>query len=238
LRVPLSSIASGVAPLPPEAAHYVVRVHRLRPGDRLVVFDPDQAIEAEATLIEASPRGAAAEIGPLRPASLTPRRRMTLIQAVGKGDKMDAIVRDATELGVTRIIPALADRCLARPEADRAARWRRIAVEAARQCGRGDAPRIDAPMALAEARARARGVEEGLCLDPRAAVPLGARLRGLGAAAEVAFVVGPEGGLTEDEMAACAAEGFARVRLGRLTLRTETACAAALGALAALEEGG
>lgn len=240
LRVPLGPLAPGLVALPPETARYLTRVHRLRPGDRFLAFDPERALEAEATLASADRGGVAASLEAVRAASLIPRRRVTLIQCVGKGDKLDAVVRDATELGATRVIPALSARCVARPAADRAARWRRIAVEAARQCGRGDAPVVEAPAPLADAIERVRGAA-GACLDPRGEMPLGAWLREVTHAADVerelAFVVGPEGGLSEDEVEACAGAGFARVRLGRLTLRTETVCAAVLGALVALADG-
>jgi 16S rRNA (uracil1498-N3)-methyltransferase len=231
LRVPLGSIAPGVSALPAEAASYVVRVHRLREGDRFIVFDPELAIEADATLAAIGRRTAEVRIDDVRPASLRSERRVTWIQAVGKGDKMDAVVRDATELGATRVVPALSTRSVARPEEDRSRRWRRIAVEAARQCGRGDAPRIEPPMQLAAALALLGEGALGLCLDPYAPAPLGARLRALSPSMEAMFVVGPEGGLTPEEVAACAAAGFHRVRLGALTLRTETVCAAVLGAL-------
>ncbi|WP_437777336.1 RsmE family RNA methyltransferase [Sorangium sp. So ce1097] len=239
LRVPLGSIAAGVVALPAEAASYVVRVHRLREGDRFVVFDPELGIEADATLEAIGKRSAEARIDAPRPAALRPGRRVTWIQAVGKGDKMDAVVRDATELGATRIIPAISARSVARPGEDRAQRWRRIAVEAARQCGRGDAPRVDAPMSLAAALAEAHAAEGGalgMCLDPYAETPLGARLAALVPGMEAAFAVGPEGGFTPEELGVCAALGFDRVRLGALTLRTETVCAAALGALIAVSD--
>ncbi|MGK3959044.1 16S rRNA (uracil(1498)-N(3))-methyltransferase [Sorangium sp. So ce118] len=239
LRVPLGSIAAGVIALPPEAASYVVRVHRLREGDRFVVFDPELGIEADATLESIGRRGAEARIDAPRPAALRPGRRVTWIQAVGKGDKMDAVVRDATELGATRIIPAISARSVARPAEERSQRWRRIAVEAARQCGRGDAPRVDAPMSLAAALAAAGATEGGalgMCLDPYAETPLGARLAALTPGMEAAFAVGPEGGFTPEELGICAALGFERVRLGALTLRTETVCAAALGALIAVSD--
>jgi 16S rRNA (uracil1498-N3)-methyltransferase len=239
LRVPLGPLAPGLVALPPDTAHYLTRVHRLRPGDRFLAFDPERAQEAEATLASADRGGAAASFEAVRAASLVPLRRVTLIQCVGKGDKLDAVVRDATELGATRVIPALSARCVARPAADRAVRWRRIAVEAARQCGRGDAPVIEAPAPLAGAIERVRAAS-GACLDPRGDTPLGRWLRGAasdaGVERELAFVVGPEGGLSDDEVAACAGAGFARVRLGRLTLRTETVCAAVLGALVALAD--
>ncbi|WP_437809973.1 RsmE family RNA methyltransferase [Sorangium sp. So ce1078] len=239
LRVPLGSIAAGVIALPPETASYVVRVHRLREGDRFVVFDPELGVEADATLESIGRRSAEARIDAPRPAALRSGRRVTWIQAVGKGDKMDAVVRDATELGATRIIPAISARSVARPGEDRSQRWRRIAVEAARQCGRGDAPRVDAPMSLAAALAEARAAEGGalgMCLDPYAETPLGARLAALSPGVEAAFAVGPEGGFTPEELGVCAALGFERVRLGALTLRTETVCAAALGALIAVSD--
>ncbi|WP_437764470.1 RsmE family RNA methyltransferase [Sorangium sp. So ce281] len=242
LRVPLGAIAAGVIALPPEAASYVVRVHRLREGDRFVVFDPELGVEAEATLESIGRRGAEARIDAPRPAALRPGRRVTWIQAVGKGDKMDAVVRDATELGATRIIPAISARSVARPAEERSQRWRRIAIEAARQCGRGDAPRVEAPMSLAAALAEAgaapstEGGALGMCLDPYAETPLGARLAALSPGMEAAFAVGPEGGFTPEELGMCAALGFERVRLGALTLRTETVCAAALGALIAVSD--
>lgn len=238
LRVPLGSIAPGLSALPPEAASYVVRVHRLREGDRIVVFDPELGIEADATLAAIGRRTAEVQIDAPRAATLRPGRRVTWIQAVGKGDKMDAVVRDATELGATRIIPAISARSVARPADEKSRRWRRIAVEAARQCGRGDAPRVDAPVELAAAIAAVGEHASGMCLDPLGETTLGVRLRALAPAAEAVFVVGPEGGFSEEELGACAAAGFWRVRLGMLTLRTETVCAAVLGALLVVGEGG
>jgi 16S rRNA (uracil1498-N3)-methyltransferase len=164
-------------------------------------------------------------------------REVTLIQGACKGDKMDGIVRDATELGVTRIIPAITARSVARPDAARADRWRRIAVEAARQCGRGDAPIIDAPVALLDALAPGCGVTVALCLDPTAAIALGARLQIVAAATNVTILVGPEGGLDAAELDAASQAGFTRVRLGGLVLRTETVCAAVLGALVVWSDG-
>jgi 16S rRNA (uracil1498-N3)-methyltransferase len=158
---------------------------------------------------------------------------VVLIQGIGKGDKLDAIVRDATELGATGIVPAIGERSVARPDAARGARWRRIAVEAARQCGRGDAPAIAMPVSFTDA-VRAAGAVEALrlCLDPAAHQSLGSALAALAAQA-VTFAVGPEGGLTAAELAAAEAFGFTRVTLGPLVLRTETVCAAVLGALLA-----
>lgn len=241
LRVPLGSIEPGTVALPAEAVVYLVRVHRLRQGDRFVVFDPERALEADAELVHIDARsGASARIDDVRAASMRPPRRVTLIQGIAKGDKMDAIVRDATELGATRIVPAIAERSVARPsgETARVDRFRRIAVQAARQCGRGDAPVIEPPMPLAQAlTAFASGPDiTAICLDPRARDPLGARLLALPREAEITFVVGPEGGLSEAELDLCDRAGLARVALGPLVLRTETVCSAVLGALLVLSD--
>jgi 16S rRNA (uracil1498-N3)-methyltransferase len=229
LRIPLEALAPGPCELPSEAATYASRVHRLGPGDRVVVFDPARAVEADAEIAAVERRGVSVRVGELRPASLRPARAVTLIQGIGKGDKLDAIVRDATELGATRIVPALCARSVARPDAARSARWRRIAVEAARQCGRGDAPAIDAPTDFAAA---VREAAEALriCLVPGGEQPLGEALATLGARA-VVIAVGPEGGLTSEELAIAHDVGFAGVTLGPFTLRTETVCAAVLGAI-------
>ena len=233
LRVPFALTEAGLFSLPAEAANYVTRVHRLEIGDAFLAFDPDRAVEADAELVEVTKRGAVARIAVIRAASVRPARRVTLIQGSCKGDKMDGIVRDATELGVTRIIPAITARSVARPDAARADRWRRIAIEAARQCGRGDAPILDAPILLADALASGVASVPGaaLCLDPTATTTLGARLQIVAAATNVTILVGPEGGLDDDELDASARAGFTRVRLGGLVLRTETVCAAVLGAL-------
>jgi 16S rRNA (uracil1498-N3)-methyltransferase len=231
LRVPVDVVAPGPCTLAADTASYVSRVHRLGPGDRLVVFDPERGVEADAEITEATKRAVTVRVGAPRPAAQQARRAVTLIQGVGKGDKMDGIVRDATELGATRIVPALCTRSVARPDEARSARWRRIAVEAARQCGRGDAPVIAAPMGFAEAVREAReGVR--LCLDPRAEVGLGAALAEMGEGALV-MAVGPEGGFTDEELAAADEAGLTRVTLGGLVLRTETVCAAVLGAVLA-----
>jgi 16S rRNA (uracil1498-N3)-methyltransferase len=231
LRVPAEDLAPGERALPTEPSQYVARVHRRGAGDRLVLFDPDRAIEADAEIVDVDKRKVVVRVLATREAT-RPARSITLIQGVGKGDKMDAIVRDATELGATAIAPALCERSVARPDGSRAARWRRIAVEAARQCGRADAPIVAAPAPFQEA-IQARDGALRICLDPRADHALGDALSALDGSTAVALVVGPEGGLSPAEMEAAVAAGFSRVRFGAWVLRTETVCAAVLGAILA-----
>lgn len=240
LRVPLAGLAEGPCALPEDAARYVARVHRLGAGARFVGFDPERSVEADVELVAVDRRAVRIHVGPLRPAALGARPGLTLVQALGKGDKLDAIVRDATELGATRIVPVYAARSVTKPaDADtRTRRWRRIAIEAARQSGRGDAPAIEAPMELASALERfahAEGVF-GICLDPASATPLGRVLDRLATARDALLLVGPEGGLDDAELAAASLAGLERVSLGPLVLRTETVCAAVLGAILVARE--
>lgn len=248
LRVPVSELGSGERELGKEAAAYVARVHRLGEGDTFVAFDPERAIEGDARIVAigAGGRAVTVHVEAVRAAGVRAPRPVTLVQALGKGDKMDAIVRDATELGATRIVPVIAERSVVRPEdaAARAQRWRRIAVEAARQCGRGDVPRIDPPAELLAVLAAGSLASDeasagawGVCLAPGASAALGDALRAHDAGAAVTIVVGPEGGLSPAEIAACEAAGLASVGLGPLVLRTETVCAAVLGALLILAPG-
>lgn len=238
LRVPVARIQAGRTILDEDASRYVARVHRLRVGDRVVLFDPDQALEADAEITSGDRSTVTLMVGDIRPASLRPQRRVTLLQATCKSDKFDAIVRDATELGASRVVPVFAERSVARPPEGRTARWHKIAIEAARQCGRGDAPAISSTMDFLEAIplfASGEGVV-GFCLDPAANTSLGAALVDAGPDVELAFIVGPEGGLTAAEIDACTAAGITRVSLGPLTLRAETVCAAVLGAVSVLAD--
>ncbi|MEJ7729470.1 MAG: 16S rRNA (uracil(1498)-N(3))-methyltransferase [Polyangiaceae bacterium] len=235
-RLPLSGLGAGARALDADQARYLGRVLRLGEGEAIVAFDPEAELEADAVLRGTGSR-LAVELGPPRPATRRPRRRVTLLQGTGKGDKLDAIVRDATELGAVRLVPVLTARSVARPAAERGARWRRIAVEAARQCGRGDLLRVEEPLPLAEALPRfARA--PGACFAPGGEAGLGAFVRAAAASAEVCLLVGPEGGLEAGEIEAARAAGLWVVGLGPLVLRTETVCAAARGARLALDDAG
>lgn len=235
LRLPLDDLRAGDRELPPEAARYVTRVHRLGAGDRFQAFDPEHALVADGLILAATRDACRVRIERITPAPRPPRE-VTLIQAIGKGDKLDAIVRDATELGVTRILPVIAIRSVSRPGEARSERWRRIAVEAARQCGRGDAPIVEPPASLLKVLQSPVAPEAlALCLDPASNQALGPLLTSaLGNTHAVTLVVGPEGGLDLQELQAAERAGYLRANVGPRILRTETVCAAVLGALLVL----
>lgn len=235
LRVPLEALAAGVRPLPDLAARYVSRVHRLGPGDRLDLFDPESGLEAAAVLVVGPAAGVWCEVEQPSPSRWRPLP-IQLIQGLGKADKPDEVVRAATALGVEAITWVHTERSVARLSSERGSarrqRWRRIAVEAARQSGRGDLPRLDEPGSLEGALGGARAPLRVLLLP--GAEPLFARVGAWQGDIELALLVGPEGGFDRRELELAERHGFLPASLGATTLRTELAAVAALGALVAL----
>ena len=233
LRVPQDAIIAGVRVLDEATARYVTRVHRLNTGDVFLAFDPVHALEAEAEIVSTNGPVHVRLSGPVACTNL-PRRRVTVIQTASKGSKIEDVLRDATELGVTRFVVAVGQRSIKRPEASQTSRWVRVSIEAARQCGRGDLPELAGPMPLAQALAEPGDVR--WLMEPR-----GVHVRVAAASATkgaTVLVIGPEGGFAPEELELAERLGYLRVSLGSFVLRTETACAAALGAIAALTDAG
>ena len=161
---------------------------------------------------------------------------ITLVQGVPKGDKLDDVVRAATELGVARIAPAFTARTVVKLDTARAGtrrtRWERIAREAAKQCGRSRLPVIEAPRPLAELLAEAAPAGTlRLCLWEAERTPLERALAAAAHPSSAIVVVGPEGGLTREEADAARAAGFHLAGLGPRLLRTETAGPAIIAVL-------
>ena len=226
----LGSAAAGLVPLTSAQQRYLGAVLRLRPGDAIEAFDGGGA--SFRSTLEAGPDGGLAlRLGPRAEAASTGPLDVWLAQALVKADKLELVLQKATELGAGRVLPFTAARSVVKLDDERGTakveRWRKIAQEAARQCGRADVPAIDRPLGLGELLDIAGRVPDrrGLVLDPAGALRLSAAARGAG---KLLLVVGPEGGLAPEELAACEAAGLLGVTLGPLVLRTETAGLAAL----------
>ena len=234
LRVPLEGLEPGLRRLTGDVARYIQRVHRLGPGAWLALFDSELGVEAEAEIVAAEAGVVTCRLGSVRPSSYRPLP-ICLLQALAKGSKPDLTIRDATALGVERIVFLESEHVVVRLEPERGAtrrsRWQRIAVEAARQCGRGNVPAIHGPLPLLDVVAQALEPQR-LLLSPTGA-PLLERLSAWQPGQAVALLVGPEGGLSPAEVSRAEAAGFRASALGRTTLRTELAGLAALGALVA-----
>lgn len=212
---------------------YIKSVLRLKKNDHLVVFD-GQGHEYQAMIRQIKSNHTVVEI--LK--KYRPQDRpvhITLSQALPKAGKMDFIIQKATELGVDRIVPFQSARSVSRPMDDKKrqkeSRWRKIAVEAARQCGRADVPVIspcvDFPEMINSESSRGlriifweeetrSGLKEVLRNDPTELLK------------ELFVVVGPEGGFLKEEIDQAKKAGFRSVSLGRQILRVETAVLAIL----------
>jgi len=236
IRVAVTSLAEGELCLTEDAARYVARVHRLGVGDLFLAFDPEARTEADVEITDVR-RGVRGKVGPVRPATAVATAVTVLLQAIGKGDKPERVIRDATALGASRVIFVESSRSVVRV-GDRAEarrhRWHAVAVGAARQSGRGDVPAVEGPMTLEAALATVAPVALKLCLSPSATTRLADSVGRRAPGDAVALLVGPEGGFDDAEVAMASEHGFIPVVLGRFVLRTETAAVAALGAIAAL----
>jgi 16S rRNA (uracil1498-N3)-methyltransferase len=226
LYLPAERLESDSITVEGEPHRYLTRVLRLSRGDALVIFDGVGA-EIEARVRSTSPRATTLALGARRAVAL-PSVAITLIQAVPRGGRMDLVVQKTTELGVTRIVPVVTVRSVMEPRSEgRLQRWRTIANEAARQCGRADVPVVETPQALPDALSAAAEIHARLLLQEGTR---GAPLRGALAGQEraVALAVGPEGGFSPEESAAAQSVGFRPVGLGPRVLRAETAAIVAV----------
>jgi len=202
-------------PLPPRIAHQVHRVLRLQDGDGIVLMDgAGQAarcrLESDDCVVES--RG---------PAGGEPRHRLTVWQALLRGDHLEAVIRHGTEIGIARFGLFVSERCVARDvSSGRLERLRAIAREAAEQSERGIVPPVDLPVSLTDALAATS--PSAILLYERNA---GLRLTEMPPPPDL--VIGPEGGFTTDEVAVAERAGLSLAGLGPRILRSETVALAA-----------
>lgn len=227
-----ASAGDEVALTGPDARH-AVTVARLRAGETVRVGDGAGTV-ALGRVVDAAPDRVALVLDRVdaHPAPVT---RLTLVQALAKGDRDELAVQAATELGVDAIVPWQAARSVSiwkGPKAEKGrARWQAIVREASKQAIRARVPEVSAISTTRELLARA--ASEGttvLVLEPTATERLSALNPGE-LSAEVLLVVGPEGGVSPEELGALTAAGARPVLLGDTVLRTSTAGPAALAVL-------
>jgi 16S rRNA (uracil1498-N3)-methyltransferase len=233
IRVPLPGVVldGERITLPAEAVHYLRRVRRLGAGDRVRVFD-GAGHEVDAVLVDAGDGGDGLAADPVGP--VTSGRRaapVTLVYGLPKGDKLEAVARQITELGAARLVLLDAARSVVRLDGARAASRRerllRVMAEAARQSDRADTPVLVGPLNLAGALAATADHPARWVLHPGAAAGALDAVA-IDIAAPLAIFVGPEGGFAPDEIAAMVAAGVRPVRLACPILRTETAAPVAV----------
>nr|WP_320115167.1 16S rRNA (uracil(1498)-N(3))-methyltransferase [uncultured Desulfuromonas sp.] len=221
--VPQITLTQACADLPRDVAHHIGSVLRLRQGDRIVLCD-GRGDCAECRIDEVSPKRC--RVTCLRQwTEQETALPVSLIQGLPHSDKLDLILQKTTELGVRRVLPVRCQRCqypIAPAKAMRKLeRWQKIAAEAARQSERSWLPEVAALCSFDEA-VRHCDADLKLVLWEQADQPLHHVLPEK-VPDHVAVVVGPEGGLTEEEVALATQHGFVAVGLGPRILRTETA---------------
>ncbi|AOD14312.1 16S rRNA (uracil(1498)-N(3))-methyltransferase [Xanthomonas fragariae] len=218
--------------LPEESANHLLRVLRLRQGDACILFNGDGS-DYHARITVAGKRAARAMVERAEPLANESPLRITLLQGIARGEKMDLILQKATELGVAVIVPVNAERTEvkldpARME-KRVAHWRSVVVSACEQSGRARVPHLAAPLGLLEAAQASDPRELRLTLDPQGEHRLSTLPAGIQRSVIVA--IGPEGGWSPRDRMILGEAGFSGLRLGPRILRTETAGLAAVAAL-------
>lgn len=214
--------------------HYLARVLRVEPGQELTLFD-GQGRERPARVVEVGRESLDLTLGPSTAAAVPEgEARLLLMAGMTRGAALDRVVREVTELGAAELWPVLTARSVAVPGPERRdtrqQRWQRIAAEAARQCGRASVPRVLAPLPLASALELLEEDADGwpVRLVGAPGHGTGLPLAPAGGVRGVALLVGPEGGLTEEELLLARARGFCAFGMGPRTLRAETAAVVAV----------
>ena len=218
-------------------AHHILRVMRLKEGDKVVVFD-GTGCEYMGFIKEADERREKALVEVVRtekpPKESVPE--IILAQAIPKRKKMDYIVEKATELGVSRIIPLVSERTIIRPHDgknsnEKIKRWRRIARETSKQCGRSDIPVIDKITLYREMPSRLDEYDIALmaCLENER-VSIKKAIEGFSRGKILVFI-GPEGDFTQDELQMADKDNCRFISLGNRVLKSDTAGLFVLSAL-------
>lgn len=220
-------------PLPTAGAYHVARVLRMREGASLVLFNGSGsdysaeivAVQGDKVMVQLHQQTAGMAESPIK---------ITLVQGVSRSERMDWALQKATELGVASIVPVLTARSVVRLDEKQAAKkqahWHGIVIGACEQCGRSHVPAVAAPVTLRDYFANVRSEGMRWVLSPAAPDSL----TGIASLpSQVELLIGPEGGLDDDEVSAAQKAGFTPVRLGPRVLRTETAAVVALSVLQA-----
>lgn len=206
----------------PESSVQHARVLRLEQGSEVELYDGRAGV-AEASLIQVTRNAVRCRVGPRREVPV-PRPALQLVLGLPKGNKLEPIARMLTELGVGALHLAVCERSVPRPGRDdaRVSRLERIALEACAQSGQAHAPHFHAPAPLLEVTARAPEAAGKFVFWERARAGL-ASLRIEPDREEIWALVGPEGGLSDSEVAHLRGQGYGEVGLGPALLRVETA---------------
>ena len=226
---------SGSVSLGQDDSRYISQVLRMREGEQLTIVLKD-GIEALCEVSSISKNEVTVKILSTKTIASEPPVNITLYQCVSKGERMELTIQKCVELGVTKIVPVFSSRCVVRPDEpkkqkSKTERWQKIALEAARQSGRGIIPEVTEPVLFAKAVEQAKGADVFLFpWEEEHGTTLRQELTKLNREElkEIAVFIGPEGGFDESEADLARKYDAATVTIGKRILRTETAGAAVL----------
>jgi 16S rRNA (uracil1498-N3)-methyltransferase len=225
--------AAEIVTLDGDEGRHAAVVRRIRAGEEIELTDGAGHV-ARCLVVESGKSGLVCQVTQRRDVP-RPEPRITVVQALAKGDRGELAVETMTEVGVDEIIPWAARRSITQWKAERGAKalgkWRATAREAAKQSRRAWHPTVSAPASTGEVAERLAAAEFAAVLHEQATLPIG-RLD-LPVTGEIVLVVGPEGGIDDAELAAFTRAGAASVRMGPTVLRTSTAGAVAAGVILA-----
>jgi 16S rRNA (uracil1498-N3)-methyltransferase len=210
-----------------QQAHQILRVLRLRVGDSIIVLD-NEGWEYEVVLADIVKNQIKCDIIDKRRAKGEPQTRITLYQSMLAREKIEWLLQKCTEVGVWRFTPVITQRSLVRNSDTvgpaKLERWQRIITEAAEQSHRGLIPEIDRPIGFAECISRLSDFDLVLIASlDEGSKPLGKLTGNCVKPKNIALLIGPEGGFTDDEIRLACENGASAFSLGPRVLRTETA---------------
>jgi len=234
VHVPPPLVQGSKVTLPDSVAYHLTKVLRMRAGALVIVFD-GIGNEHYAEILALDSKQVTIRIEEAIRGDTESPLQITLVQGVSRAERMDWTLQKATELGVHAIAPVITSRSVVRLD-DRQANkklehWQAIVVSACEQSGRRVIPTVHTPVRLHDYFAKSNADNLRLVLDPNATITLTNQPRPL---KDVELLIGPEGGLDDDELQRAVATGFTPVRLGPRILRTETASVVALSVMQAL----
>jgi 16S rRNA (uracil1498-N3)-methyltransferase len=231
--VPTDRLAVGAVTLDGPEGHHAATVTRLGPGEDVVLTD-GAGLRAEGVVVAAGRDRLDIDVRTVRDVP-APRPRLVVVQALAKGDRGEVAVETMTEVGVDVVVPWAAARCVMRWREGRGAkalaRWRATAAAAAKQSRRSHFPEVTGLAGTSDVAALLGSAAAAVLLHEEADLALAGL--DLPAEGDVVVVVGPEGGISPDELAAFRVAGATAYRLGSTVLRTSTAGTAALAVLSA-----
>ncbi len=217
-----------------ENGTHLAKSLRVRVGEEITLCD-GEGFDYRAAVTEIAGNSVFADILEKKKSETEPNRRVTLYQCITKSDKFDLVTQKAVELGAYAVVPVTSEFCVAKldgKEEKKIARWQKIALEAAKQCGRGIIPEVKKPVKFKDAVKNASGLKI-MCYE-HGGESFTSLVGKSDENSDISIFIGSEGGFSENEVEFAKENGILIATLGKRILRTETAPIAAISVIMAL----